>query len=142
MRGPGLVLGAGRRRLASCRQSPEFLRARQGQVGHQEHQRLQTVSRGLHKLDPSAFCKENHRRVYPDLGDSSDLSISPARLRMRSASILENMGGLVVWLLPHSQFVLPNDIEERKHLRQRLRVLPNKKRVVPARDFDVDVLHA
>ena len=111
-------------------------------MGHQEHQRFQTVSRGLHKLDPSAFCKENHRRVYPGLGDSSDLSISPARLRMRSASILENMGGLVVWLLPHSQFVLPNDIEERKHLRQHLRVLPNKKRVVPARDFDVDVLHA
>ena len=91
MRGLGLVLGPGRIRLASCGQSPEFLRARQGPVGHQEHQRFQTVSRGLHKLDPSAFCKENHRRVYPDLGDSSDLSISPARLRMRSASILENL---------------------------------------------------
>lgn len=127
---------------ASARGRPQTPGIRQGPVGHQEHQRFQTVSRGLHKLDPSAFCKENHRRVYPGLGDSSDLSISPARLRMRSASILENMGGLVVWLLPHSQFVLPNDIEERKHLRQHLRVLPNKKRVVPARDFDVDVLHA
>jgi len=132
VRGPGLVLGAGRRRLASgrdrwdTRNTNASIRSAADFTNliHLRFARKTTVAFTRVSVTPPTSQFLQH---------VSGCGPRPSR---------EDMGGLVVWLLPHSQFVLPNDIEERKHLRQHLRVLPNKKRVVPARDFDVDVLHA